>query len=260
LFRFTNHAFGVLLLLASVLWGKSFADVQSRRNLLHPVVQVRGGGIGILKRVDGFWRSSPYAAGGIVCGIKACAADLIVQKNTKMTNGLGTAPTKSTTVDLRRNLAFIFYGSMYQGVCQEYIYNHLYPLWFGRGSNWEVVLIKVAFDCLVQTTLVTLPVAYLAKAVIYRYSFREAMQRYVADIRKQGLLKKYFSLWAPVNCLTFSVVPEHYRVTWIACVSFFWLMVLSAISSKADLEAANGLQKETKILVNNSTRPITLKK
>jgi len=89
----------------------------------------------------------------------------------------------------------------------------------------------VSFDCLIQTTVITLPVAYLVKATIYRYSFRKAMTLYVIDVKKRGLLKKYFSLWAPVNCLTFSVVPEHYRVTWIACVSFFWLMILSSISS-----------------------------
>ncbi|CAM9700286.1 unnamed protein product, partial [Heterosigma akashiwo] len=186
-----------------------------------PIVQ-RAIASSTMEALEGFWRSSPYTAAGIVCGIKAAAADLIVQKKTKMTD--------KAKLDIKRNLAFIFYGSMYQGICQEYIYNHLYPLWFGHGTNWQVVLTKVSFDCLIQTTVITLPVAYLVKATIYRHSFRKAMTLYVIDVKKRGLLKKYFSLWAPVNCLTFSVVPEHYRVTWIACVSFFWLMILSSIS------------------------------
>ena len=59
------------------------------------------------------------------------------------------------------------------------------------------------------------------------------MQRYWDDIRNHGLLKKYFLLWGPVQCVTFSVVPERYRVTFIACVSFFWLIILSTIASKA---------------------------
>lgn len=117
-------------------------------------------------------------------------------------------------------------------MAQEFVYNHLYPKWFGYGTSPVVVLTKVLFDLLIQTTLVTLPIAYLTKAVIYRYSFREAMRRYVDDIVRHGLLTKYFFLWGPVQCLTFSIVPEHLRVTFIALVSFFWLIVLSTIASR----------------------------
>ena len=134
--------------------------------------------------------------------------------------------------DWKRNFAFILYGSLYQGVAQEFIYNHLYPVWFGSATSVPVVLTKVLFDLLVQTTLVTLPIAYLTKSVIYRYSFQEALRRYAADIRNHGLLKKYYILWGPVQCITFSVIPEHWRVTFIACVSFFWLIILSTIASK----------------------------
>jgi protein Mpv17 len=86
-------------------------------------------------------------------------------------------------------------------------------------------LIKVLFDLLVQTTLLTLPVAYLTKALVYRYSAREAMVRYLDDIFRHGLLIKYFSLWGPVQCITFSVIPEHYRISFIAAVSFLWLIL-----------------------------------
>lgn len=134
--------------------------------------------------------------------------------------------------DIQRNIAFLLYGSLYQGVAQEFIYNHLYPLYFGTGTDLRVVLVKVAFDLLVQTTLVTLPIAYLTKAIIYKYSFREAMQRYLDDVRNHGLLIKYFSLWGPVQCITFSIIPEHYRIAFIAFVSFFWLIILSTISSR----------------------------
>jgi hypothetical protein len=82
-----------------------------------------------------------------------------------------------------------------------------------------------------HTTLLTLPLAYLTKAVIFRYSFREGIRRYWDDIRNHGLLLKYFALWGPVQCLTFSIVPEHMRVTFMACVSFFWLIILSSITS-----------------------------
>lgn len=104
---------------------------------------------------------------------------------------------------------------------------------FGTGTTVTVVLSKVLFDLCVQTTLVTLPIAYFTKALIYKYSPREALRRYWDDIRNHGLLKKYFLLWGPVQCITFSIVPEHYRVTFIACVSFFWLIILSTIATKS---------------------------
>ena len=150
---------------------------------------------------------------------------------------LPTTLTTRTTVkkvktDLTRNIAFLLYGAFYQGMGQEYIYNHLYPVYFGTGTNVVTVLMKVAFDLLVQTTLLTLPVAYGIKAIIYQYSFQEAFRRYIDDIKNHGLLIKYFTLWGPVQCITFSIIPERYRISFIAIVSFFWLIILSTISSR----------------------------
>ena len=56
--------------------------------------------------------------------------------------------------------------------------------------------------------------------------------KYIHDIQHQALLQKAFAIWGPVQCLTLSVIPEHYRVTFIALVSFFWLILLSPIISK----------------------------
>jgi len=55
--------------------------------------------------------------------------------------------------------------------------------------------------------------------------------RYISDARGE-LLWKYWAIWTPAQCLTFSVVPEHLRTPFVALVSFFWLMILSVISSR----------------------------
>ena len=214
-----------------------------------------------LSLIDQFVQSSPYTTAAITCGIKASSADFIAQKrqlrkrnetknNSKNTNDelpkdndqgstllTSTTATSSCTTtkvktDVSRNIAFLLYGALYQGIGQEYIYNHLYPGLFGTGTNPVTVLTKVAFDLLIQTTILTLPVAYGIKAMIYQYSFQEAFRRYIDDIRYHGLLTKYFTLWGPVQCLTFSIIPERYRISFIAIVSFFWLIVLSTISSR----------------------------
>jgi protein Mpv17 len=175
-----------------------------------------------LSIVNNFYQTSPYVAAALTCGTKACAADYVAQKR---------APA-SGNIDAARTIAFLVYGAIYQGMAQEFIYNHLYPLWFGTESTVAVVLKKVFFDLLIQTTLVTLPIAYLTKAAIYRHSPQQGLGRYWHDIWENGLLTKYFLLWGPVQCITFSIVPEHLRVSFIAVVSFFWLIVLSTVSAR----------------------------
>jgi Mpv17 / PMP22 family len=208
----------------------------------------------VVQAIDVFWRTNPFAAAAIICGVKASAADYVAQrrqikskrnsnkikkKNTSIVVAVGENENNNNAkADLRRNFAFILYGSLYQGMAQEFIYNHLYPVWFGTGTDPTTVLVKVVFDVTLQTTLVTLPIAYLAKALIFNYSWQEALARYTDDIQNHGLLKKYISLWFPVNCLTFSVVPEYLRVSWIAFVSFFWLIILSSIASRARVPTA----------------------
>jgi hypothetical protein len=182
--------------------------------------------------VDALWKMNPYAAGAVVCGIKACSADLFAQqRQIRMNNVKDQPPKVIQKLDIRRNLAFLLYGVLYQGLGQELIYNHLYPLMFGTGVDLNTVVRKVMFDLFVQTTFLTLPIAYYAKSVVFGRPFKLAMQQYVDDIKDRGLLTKYFLLWGPVQSLTFSIVPEHFRITFIACVSFFWVIILSSLSS-----------------------------
>lgn len=178
-----------------------------------------------LTSIDTFYQTAPYAAGALTCGAKASAADFVAQKRSQQ-----AAEQEEGAFETARNVAFLIYGAMYQGVAQEFIYNHCYAAWFGVESTPFIVMQKVLFDLCIQTTLVTLPMAYLTKAAIFRYSFREGLRRYKNDVLKNGLLKKYFMIWGPVQCLTFSIVPEHLRITFIAAVSFFWLIILSTIS------------------------------
>lgn len=208
--------------------------------------------------IDSFWRTSPYAAAALTCGFKASAADLVAQrrqfrKDQEAAQSAEDADVEGSEVveatsppkaDIRRNVAYLLYGAIYQGMAQELVYNHAYPLMFGVGTDVVTVLSRVAFDLLVQTTLLTLPVAYLSKAIIYQYSFKEAIRRYLDDIRNHGLLIKYFSLWGPVQCLTFSIVPEHFRVTFIALVSFFWLIILSSIASRTPVSTTANVPDE----------------
>jgi hypothetical protein len=175
-------------------------------------------------QVDELWQTFPYTAAAIVCGIKASAADFVAQSSSASTEDWKEP-------DWKRNLSFLIYGSLYQGIAHEYSFNYLYPLWFGTGTDIACAATKVSFNLLVQTTFVTLPVAYAIQSTLKEEGLDVAFDKYINDIMNQGLLYKCFALWGPVHCLTFSVVPEHWRVTFIAVVSFFWLIIFSSISA-----------------------------
>ena len=98
---------------------------------------------------------------------------------------------------------------LWQGVCQLFIFNEVFPALFGTGTDLPTVAAKVLTDQFLLTPLVCLPVAYIFKAVAFRYGVDEALRRYVADA-KRDLLLKYWLIWGPVQCLTFGVVPPQW--------------------------------------------------
>ena len=214
--------------------------------------------------VNNFFLTQPYTAAALTCGVKASAADYVaLRRHLSKRDGspdeieIDEEGTEQEVFEAPRNLAFLLYGAIYQGMGQELIYNHLYSSWFGSGTGPAIVAAKVAFDLLIQTTLLTLPVAYLTKAAIFRYSFAEGLRRYWEDITTHGLLLKYFALWGPVQCLTFSVVPEQFRIGFVAAVSFFWLIILSSISAKPRLTLTLGRpisRKMRNLLCNQRNR------
>jgi len=191
---------------------------------------------GVAVAADTFWRNSPYTAAALVCGIKGSVADCIAQRNqyrNQLSDDEASAFKVPYKIDFRRNIAYILYGSVYLGVTLEYIYNHIYPRLFGAGTDIATIMKKVFFDMLVHSTLLTLPFAYLSKAVIFKYSFKEAMRLYVDDIKYQKLLHKYYAIWIPFMSFSYRYVPEHFRVSFVALISFFWIIMLSSIANKA---------------------------
>jgi len=213
-----------------------------------PVAQVAP-----LELLDEWFRTAPYQSAFCVTALKATASDLLAQKRERLAAETLAAETQDRTslvscddisceevssstrqgVVWPRTLAFLLYGGGYQGCVQYYLFNECFPVWFGLGQDFWTVAEKVLFDQFVLTPFLCLPVAYLIKAVAFRYGLGEGLQRYLRDARRD-LLVKYWLLWGPVQCLTFAVVPQQWRIPFISLVSFFWLIVLSTISSRDD--------------------------
>jgi hypothetical protein len=126
------------------------------------------------------------------------------------------------------------YSGTILGVAAEIMYNRILPIMFGTNPSTAQVAKMTLFDAFINAPLLYLPPAYIAQAIVYRYPLRQALQKYVGDVRENGLLKKYWSLWVPATFFNFSVVPPHFRIAFAASLSFFWMIILSLVANKSD--------------------------
>jgi len=127
----------------------------------------------------------------------------------------------------------VLYSGTVLGMLCAIMYNHIFPVIFAGETRPIILAVKMAlFDVFINAPLIWLPPAYIVQALAYRFPKREAIQRYITDVKENGLLKKYWSLWLPASLTNFLFVPAHFRVAFVAAVGFFWMIVLSAVANK----------------------------
>jgi Mpv17 / PMP22 family len=214
-------------------------------------------GTSLLGMIDTFYRSEPYAAAFITTSAKTSFADYLSQRKTAVNKKRialtkeNVFPSESFTFDRKRNAAFLLYGGLYQGIFQQYLYNHIFPTLFEgiRDPVWEIVM-QVCFDNFIITPFLCLPTFYLFKGLMTKtfqdpclakgYKTRRksvesqiqcSFEAYLKDVVHHDLLWKYWQLWIPAQTLTFGFIPDHYKVTFVAAVSFMWVYVFSSLTS-----------------------------
>eukprot|EP00581_Thalassiosira_minuscula_P010515 CAMPEP_0183710724 /NCGR_PEP_ID=MMETSP0737-20130205/6387_1 /TAXON_ID=385413 /ORGANISM="Thalassiosira miniscula, Strain CCMP1093" /LENGTH=254 /DNA_ID=CAMNT_0025939053 /DNA_START=159 /DNA_END=923 /DNA_ORIENTATION=+ len=172
--------------------------------------------------VANFYKGSPLVAGFLTASTKAAVADSTAQYR----------DTATTKFDIRRNISMALYSGLVLGILVELMYNNVFPRMFApQGSSLVRALKMTFFDAFINAPFLWLPPAYIAKAMVYRNSKREAIRKYITDVKEYGLLKKYWSLWLPMTMINFLFVPEHFRVAFVASVSFFWMIILSVVAN-----------------------------
>jgi hypothetical protein len=182
--------------------------------------------------VDTFYQTQPYVAAFLTCSVKASAADLVAQKQQSAQNN---------NIDISRNLAFLAYGGIWQGMFQQFLFTALYPLLFSGNndndsSSFQAIFEQVVFDTTIMGPMICLPIVYTIKnlfrtANLSQETVMEALTSYYNHVTTKGLLTTYWSIWIPAQFATFGLVPSHLRVLFVAAVSFFWVTKLSAISA-----------------------------
>jgi len=172
-----------------------------------------------------FYKTYPIIAGFCTASTKACLADCLAQYR----------DVCETKFNFKRNLAMVLYSGTILGVSCEIMYNRIFPLIFGPNPVEKSVARAVKmtlFDGFINAPFFWLPPAYIAQALIYGYPKREAIKKYITDVKENGLLKKYWSLWLPMTMINFLFMPAHFRVAFVAGVSFFWMIILSIVANK----------------------------
>lgn len=196
---------------------------------------------GALSAADTFFQTEPYVAAFLTCSLKASAADWVAQSQQQEHN-------------IRRNLAFIMYGGLYQGCVQTFIYSALFPAWFPDPSV-QTILTQVGIDLFILGPMLCMPTVYTMKALFAGEEGTAGIQKYFDHVQTKGILFKYWAIWGPVQTLNFGIVPHHLRVVFVAMVSFFWICLLSTVSSEAE---TNDTVKEQSAAPTNSRLPALL--
>eukprot|EP00529_Nitzschia_sp_RCC80_P020010 CAMPEP_0113454516 /NCGR_PEP_ID=MMETSP0014_2-20120614/7901_1 /TAXON_ID=2857 /ORGANISM="Nitzschia sp." /LENGTH=429 /DNA_ID=CAMNT_0000345919 /DNA_START=149 /DNA_END=1438 /DNA_ORIENTATION=+ /assembly_acc=CAM_ASM_000159 len=192
-----------------------------------------------LHEVSDFYATYPLQSAILTCGFKASIADSIAQFKDRM-KGLVEShehddnDESDNWWEARRNTAYVIYGGLFVGLMCHMEYNVVFPAMFGTENTPTTFISKVLFDNFISAPLMWLPPAYLIKAVLYDYSLGEGLEKYWRDIRDEGLLQKYWTIWVPAQTVSFSVVPDHLRVAFMASISFFWFILFSSVSSNGD--------------------------
>jgi len=195
---------------------------------------------------------------------RAASSQLVATKTAQSIGDDDTSSNQEVQFDPSRNLAYVIYGGMYTGIAQHFIYNELFPQIFGHDPTGLTVFSEVVANALVVGPLIGMPIAYLIKALVLQQPspssdddntnssnpISEGLRRYTEDCCSKGLLIKYWAVWCPVQTLTFSVVPEHLRVAFMAAVSFFWFVILSTVSADGqEMSSSSELTQDADLLV-----------
>lgn len=215
--------------------------------------------------LDDFFRTQPFLSAFVACSVKASVADFLAQTSVgTSTNSaevqrmmvsnsrqqVNDAMIPLEKINIPRNMAFLLYGGLYQGMFLQFLYLVVYPSLYS-GSVFQIPL-SIFSDIFAFGPFVTLPIAYIIQNIMASIAeasdtddksnkgyddvlverIHRGLEKYKNHVFTKDLLTKYWMVWGPAQTINWCFVPEHLRVFFVAFVSFFWVYLLSAISSQ----------------------------
>lgn len=179
-----------------------------------------------IHRLNNVIKRRPLLFGSAMASVKCLFADLLIQKYAEK--------RRLEDLNWKRSAIFFLFGFGYTGLVHHAMYCKFYPLFFGNSPNIRMMVAgQVAFDAFVHSPFLYFPAFYCVKGALYKGpsvnvqdAVRDSLRTYFSfNIRSD--VAASCRIWIPTNLLTFTVVPIHLRVPWMALVSFVWTGYLS---------------------------------
>ena len=89
------------------------------------------------------------------------------------------------------------------------------------------MVIQSGWDNFLFAPFLWIPGAYVAKGVVFQSNELVTLWN---DLKEKHLLQRYWSVWFPAQMITFSVVPLHLRVPFMAAIGFLWFLLLTKLA------------------------------
>lgn len=167
--------------------------------------------------------AKPLTVGVLVSGILGISADGVAQK------------CNDGEFHLRRSIAFGIHGLLYIGVVQYVLWIRIFPFIIrnlpAKVARRETSTM-VVMDMALHIPFLYFPVFYVLKELIVNEgNLNTLMLRSAYTIWRTNLcedIKMSWTVWGPVQCVTFSIIPMHLRVPFVSAVNFMWTCILSA--------------------------------
>lgn len=201
---------------------------------------LRGRDSVFLKRVDNFHKRKPLVCSMFWGGAKGMLACVVAQSMLEKDR---------TNIDTGKVAAFGLWSTVYCGAFLFLAYGRMFPrLWplvtkagLPHANQLGNRVKMVLFDNFVLTPLLMMPSYYLIKSVLDggrdsvkqpTVAFNRAVKRY--SIEWFDSCKVVWMFWIPIQSVTFSVVPIHWRVPFCATMSLFTMMANSVQQNKLE--------------------------
>ena len=182
-----------------------------------------------LRAVERWAARRPLSTSLVVTSAKAAAADALVQ--------VAVERTELRRLDWTRTALFGLFGLGYQGGFQYFFLNRGFEaVWPGTGLRQVVA--KVAAANLISDPVFFFPTFYTLKEVLNTRrlgldSVGAALRNYRANCLMDW--RNSWMVWVPGHVVTYTCVPPHLRMPWIAAASFGYVCALSATRGKYDV-------------------------
>lgn len=212
--------------------GAAMLEMASHSPMLHrqlPGIMMRDIGHPFLRRLRCFGRTLvpryreltaayPFSFGFGVCFFKGILADILAQK----------VIARKKELDRRQVLAMGLFSGSFTGCAYHYIFNIVFTRLLGTSTSLSVVSAKTLLDAFIVFPFLYMPTYYFFDEVFKQGGASGLPARWCNEIATS--MRNYANVWPATMVCVFMLVPVELRVSFIASVSFGWLITLSLIS------------------------------